>query len=273
MAALGNNTVEVIDLKTSAHVTSLKGFREPQGIASALDARIVAVANGQGEGLQFLDEHLRPARTVALGDDSDNVRYDSAAKRLYVGFGGGALAAVDPVTAGVIGRVNLPGHPESFQLEKSGTRIFVNVPTAGQIAVVDRAAMKTTASWPVTEATSNFPMALDEANHRLFVVTRNPGKLIVLDSNNGKVVTSVPAVGMVDDMSYDAQHKRLYLAGDQFVDVFEQKDADHYALLARVPGSFRAKTAILVPELNRYYLAVPHHGEQQAEVRVYDIQP
>jgi hypothetical protein len=105
------------------------------------------------------------------------------------------------------------------------------------------------------------------------VVTRTPGKLIVLNSDNGKVIADIPAVGFVDDAAFDAQHKRIYLAGDQFVDVFEQKDADHYSLLARVPGSFRAKTAILVPELNRFYLAVPHHEGKEAEVRVYEVQP
>jgi hypothetical protein len=120
---------------------------------------------------------------------------------------------------------------------------------------------------------ANVAMAFDEANHRLFVVTRTPGKLIVLNSDNGKVIADIPAVGFVDDAAFDAQHKRIYLAGDQFVDVFEQKDADHYSLLARVPGSFRAKTAILVPELNRFYLAVPHHEGKEAEVRVYEVQP
>jgi hypothetical protein len=116
-------------------------------------------------------------------------------------------------------------------------------------------------------------MALDEDGHRLFVTTRNPPKLIVLNSDDGKVVASVPSAGLVDDMAYDSKQKRIYLAGDQFVDVFEQKDADHYVLLARVPGSFRAKTAILMPELNRYYLAVPRHEHHDAEVRVYEVQP
>jgi len=152
--------------------------------------------------------------------------------------------------------------------------MFLNITGQNAVGVMDRNKSSLSATWPLPAGDKlNVAMALDEANHRLFVVTRNPGKLIVLDSNSGKVITTMPAVGMVDDMSYDPQRKRLYLAGDQFVDVFEQKDADHYALLAKVPGSFRAKTAILVPELNRYYLAVPHHAEQQAEVRVYDIQP
>ena len=116
-------------------------------------------------------------------------------------------------------------------------------------------------------------MAFDEANHRLFIAARNPGKLVVMNSDNGKIVADLPAVGLVDDAAYDAQHKRIYLAGDGSLDVFEQKDADHYALLARVPGGFRAKTGILVPEWSRYYLAVPHHEGKDAEVRVYDVQP
>jgi len=119
----------------------------------------------------------------------------------------------------------------------------------------------------------NVAMAFDEANHRLFVVTRNPGKLIVLNSDTGKTVASLPAVGLVDDMAYDAKQKRIYVAGDGSVDIFKQTDPDHYALLGKIPGSFRAKTAILVPELNRYYLAVPHHESHEAEVRVYEVQP
>src|SRR5437870_8152388 len=141
VAALGNNTVEVLDLKNSSHVKSVPGFREPQGIAFLPDAKLVAVANGQGEGVQFIDAndyHLTKA--VRLGDDSDNVRYEPAAQRLFVGFGGGALAAVSPADGKVIGEAKLTGHPESFQLDRSGSRVFVNVPTADHIAVVDRSA-------------------------------------------------------------------------------------------------------------------------------------
>jgi len=124
-------------------------------------------------------------------------------------------------------------------------------------------------------ANAKHPVSLgfDEVGRRLFVATREPGKLVVLNSDNGEVVTELPAVGMVDDLSYDSKLKRLYLPGNGFVDVFTQKDPDHYALMARVPGSFRAKTGLLVPEWNRYMLAVPRHQEKPAEVRVYDVQP
>jgi DNA-binding beta-propeller fold protein YncE len=165
-------------------------------------------------------------------------------------------------------------HIEAIVLEKNGPRMFMNITGQGAVGVMDRDKSALSATWPLPAgAKSNVAMSLDEANHRLFVSTREPGKLIVLNSDTGKVIADLPAVAMVDDMVYDPKGKRVYLAGDGNVDVFEQKDADHYALLAKVPGSFRAKTGILVPELNRYYLAVPHHAEKDAEVRVYELQP
>jgi DNA-binding beta-propeller fold protein YncE len=152
--------------------------------------------------------------------------------------------------------------------------MFCNITGQNAIGVLDRNKSVLSATWPLPPGDKlNVAMAFDEASHRLFVSTRNPGKLVVLDSDSGKVIADLPAVGLADDMAYDAKNKRIYLAGDGFVDVFEQKDPDHYSLLAHLPGAFRAKTAILVPELNRYYLAVPHHDGKEAEVRVYDVQP
>jgi DNA-binding beta-propeller fold protein YncE len=273
VAALGNNTVEVLDLKAGAHVRSLSGFREPQGIAVAPDAKVVAVANGQGEGLQFLSvEDYRPGASVRLGDDSDNVRYDASAKRLYVGFGGGALASVNPADGKVLASVNLSGHPESFQLERSGSRIFVNVPTADQIAVVDRGPMKIVATWPVAGAKANYPMALDEANHRLFIGCRRPAKVLIFDTATGKEVGSFEIVGDTDDLFYDVARKRLYISGGEgFVDVFQNSKANSFARVARVATAAGARTSLFVPDLNRLFLAVPHRGSQKAEIRVYDV--
>ena len=272
VAALGNNTVEVIDVKDGRHVKSLPGFREPQGIAVVPDARLVAVANGQGEGVQMIDAvEYRPTKSIPLGDDSDNVRYDAAAKRLFVGFGSGALAAIDPTDSKVVGQVKLPGHPESFQLEATGARVFVNVPTADQIAVVDRAAMKIVATWPVSSAKANFPMALDEANHRLFIGCRRPAKVLVYDTTNGKEVASFDIVGDTDDLFYDAARKRLYVSGGEgFIDVFQQQDGNRFTRTARLTTAPGARTSLFVPGLNRLYLAVPHRGTQKAEIRVFE---
>jgi DNA-binding beta-propeller fold protein YncE len=271
VAALGHNTVEVLDLKTSTHVSSLGGFHEPQGIAAAPDVRIVAVANGQGEGLQLLDANLRMGRTVALGDDADNVRYDAAARRLYVGFGSGALAAVDPSNGNVIAEAKLAGHPESFQLEKSGSRIFVNVPAAGHIAVVDRVTMRVVATWPVVEAKANYPMALDEANHRVFVGCRRPAKVLVYDTTNGKFLTSFDSVGDTDDLFYDAGRKRLYVTGGEgFLDVFEAPASGPFVRTAHIATAAGARTSLFVADLNRLFVAVPHRGNQRAEIRIYE---
>ena len=272
VAALGNNTVEVLDLKSGTHVKSLPGFREPQGIAVLPDAKLIAVANGQGEGVQLIDVvDYRVTTSIRLGNDSDNVRYDAAAKRLFVGFGGGALAAMSPADGNVLGDAKLAGHPESFQLERSGPRAFVNVPTADHIAVVDRHALKVIATWPVTSAKANFPMALDEANHRIFVGCRRPAKVLVYDTTTGQQVDAFDIVGDTDDLWYDAARKRLYVSGGEgFIDVFQQQDANRFARVAHLATAAGARTSLVVQEQNRLYLAVPHRGSQKAEIRIYE---
>jgi DNA-binding beta-propeller fold protein YncE len=272
VAALGNNTVEVLDLKSGNHLKSLPGFHEPQGIVVAPDAKLIAVANGQGDGLQLLSaDDYRPGQMVKLGDDADNVRYDTSAKRVYVGFGRGALAAVNPAHGKVLGEATLPGHPESFQLERSGSRIFVNVPTADQVAVVDRAAMKVVATWPMITAKSNFPMALDEANHRVFVGCRKPAKVVIYDTANGKEIGAFDIVGDTDDLFYDAARKRLYISGGEgYIDVFQDQSPNRFTRTAHVATAAGARTSLFVAELNRLYLAVPHRGNQRAEIRIYE---
>jgi DNA-binding beta-propeller fold protein YncE len=219
---------------------------------------------------------------IKLSIDADSIAYDPATNYLYVVNGGreahtpySLISVVDTNSSKKLRDIKIDSdRVEAVVLEKSGPRIFCNITGQNAVGVLDRNKSTRLATWPLPAGDKvNVAMALDEANHRLFVSTRDPAKLIVLNSDSGKTIASLPAVGMVDDMSYDAKQKRIYLAGDQFVDVFQQKDADHYALLGRVPGSFRAKTAILIPELNRYYLAVPHHENKDAEVRVYDVQP
>jgi YVTN family beta-propeller protein len=273
VAALGNNTVEVVDVKNSTHIKSLPGFREPQGIAGVPDANLIAVANGQGEGVQTIDVNdYQLGKAISFGEDADNVRYDAVAKKLYVGYGDGALAAISPGDGKVLGTVKLAGHPESFQLERTGPRIFVNVPTAAHIAVVDRNAMKVIATWPVSGAKSNFPMALDEASYRLFAGCRQPAKVLVYDTTSGKETGASDTVGDTDDLFYDAQRKRLYVSGGEgFIDVFDATGPATLVRLARVKTADGARTSLFVPEQGRLYLAVPHRGAQRAEIRTYEI--
>jgi DNA-binding beta-propeller fold protein YncE len=273
VAALGNNSVEVLDLDAGVHLRSLKDFREPQGIAIAADSKTVAVANGQGEGLQLLSaKDYQPGAVVRLGDDADNVRYDATAKRLYVGFGEGALAAIDPAAGKLLGEVKLAAHPESFQLEREGSRVFVNVPNAQQIAVVDRSSLKLTGTWPVTTARANYPMALDEANHRLFVGCRRPAKVLVFDTTSGRETAAFEIVGDTDDLFYDAARTRLYVSGgDGFIDVVQAQGGNQFSRVAHISTAPGARTSLFVADRRQLYLAVPHRGNQPAEIRVYDV--
>lgn len=272
VAALGNNTVEVIDARTGAHLKSLPGFHEPQGIAAVPDTKAIAIANGQGEGLQLIDNADYHAKgSIRLGDDSDNVRYDASAKRVYVGFGSGALAAITSADSKIADEAKLPGHPESFQLERTGSRVFVNVPTSEQIAVVDRTAMKVIATWTVTTARSNFPMALDEANHRLFIGCRRPARVLVYDTTTGKETGSFEIVGDTDDLFYDAARKRLYVSGGEgYLDVIQDSGGGRFTRVAHMPTAAGARTSLFVPDQNRLFLAVPHRGSQRAEIREFE---
>ena len=271
VAALGNDTVEVIDLKAGTRLRTLRGFKEPQGVAFVPDAAKLFVANGSAGAVSILDGNsLDPIGTTRIGNDPDNLRYDAGRRRLYVGFGNGALAAVDVMTGERIDEVDLPGHTESFQLEAAGPRIFVNVPDAAQIAVVDRAARHVVGTWPGKDLGANFPMALDETDHRLFVGFRKPAKLAVYDTESGGLVAAIDCAGDLDDVFYDADRKRIYLSGGEgFLEVVAQRDGDHYEQVARLPTAPGARTSLWVPALRRLYVAVPHRGAQRSEIQVY----
>ena len=278
VAALGNNTLEVIDLKTSKRTDEIQGLNEPQGVAYVPEGNKLLVTNGQGNTLDIYDaQSLTLLNQVELGDDPDNVRYDATTGYAYVGYGTGndsALGVVDVSTGTKVTDIKLSGHPESFQLEENGQRIFVNVPTASHIAVVDRGKGSVVETWPLSDATENFPMALDEANHRLFVGTRSPAKLVVLDTETGKTITSLDASGDADDVFYDATNKRIYVSGGEgVISVFEQQDPDTYGLLGKVDTADGARTSLFVPESGTLYVAVPYSGSQQAEVRAFQTQP
>jgi YVTN family beta-propeller protein len=273
VAALGNDTVEVIDTRAGRVVKSLPGFREPQGIAVLPELHLVAVAEGEGGNVRLIGEAGNaPAKIVTVGNDPDNLRYDERAKRLYVGYGEGALAAIDAANGSKVGDVKVGGHPESFQLERSGPRIFVNVPDAGRIAVVDRTTMKVLSAWPVRDARSNFPMALDEEHHELAIACRQPARVLLYDTASGKQSGSVDTVGDADELFYDSARRRLYVSGGEgFVDVFQRQADGSFSRTARIATAKGARTSLFVPEQNTLYVAVPHRGTQAAEILIFDI--
>jgi DNA-binding beta-propeller fold protein YncE len=275
IAALGNNTVEVLDLSVGKRIRSITGLKEPQGIGFIPEFNKIFVANAKSGACDIFDgASFKLVKSVKFSDDADNIRYDAAAHRIYVGYGSGALGVLDAATADRVGDIKLDGHPESFQLEKSGRRIFVNIPTSGKVAVVDREKRAVIAAWPVAEAKANFPMALDEEHHRLFVGARQPAKLIVFDTESGRPVANLDIPGDADDIFYDATRRRIYISGGEgVIGILRQDDADHYTMLGKVPTAAGARTSLFVAEPNRLYLAVPHRGKQAAEIRIYEPQP
>src|SRR5215217_1409946 len=274
VAALGNNTVEVIDLKAGNRTEEIKNLQEPQGVVYIPEGNQLLVSNGEGDSLDIYDgTSLKLLNQVELGDDPDNVRYDATTGYAYVGYGTGnssALGIIDVRTGTKVAHITLSGHPESFQLESEGPRMFVNVPTAGHIAVVDRDKESVAETWPLSNAAENFPMALDDGNRRLFVSTRSPAKLLVLDTETGTLITSLDSSGDADDIFYDTQNKRIYVSGGEgAISVFEQTDPDNYSLIDKVDTAEGARTSLFMPDSGTLYVAVPHRGSQQAEVRAF----
>jgi len=275
IAALGNNSVEILDLNAGKHFKSIPGLHEPQGVGFISEFNKIFIANGKTGACDILDgSSFERIKSVKFPDDADNIRYDANGQRVYVGYGNGGLGIIDAKNSDHIGDIRLDAHPESFQLEKSGPRIFVNLPDSKKIAVVNRETRAVITTWAKTNATANFPMALDETHHRLFVGFRKPAKVSVFDTDSGKVIANLDSAGDADDIFYDNSRRRIYIAGGEgFLSIFQQLDPEHYQPVAKIPTAAGARTALFVPEFNRLYLAVPHRGSQRAEVRVYSAPP
>ena len=274
VAALGNNSLEVIDLKENKRVHTIPGLAEPQGIAYIPSANRLFVANGKDGSVRAFDaESWKMLKSIPYGDDADNLRYDASSGHIWVGYGGGALGVFD-LEGTKLADIKLSAHPESFQLEKNGPRIFVNLPRFRKIAVVDRKTRSVTGSWGTGGPLANYPMALDEQDHRLFIVTRLPARLIVLDTEQGKRVVSLPAIGDCDDVFYDERRHRIYaIGGEGGISVFEQRDSDHYNELGRVKTVSGARTGFFSPQLDKLYVAVRKRDSQSAEIRAYAPTP
>lgn len=270
VAALGNDSIEVLDLAHDRREKSLPGFREPQGIAYVASEDRLYVANAGG-GVDVLDAtSFSAVKRIAPLADADNVRYDSRADTVFVGYGSGALRAIDAKTAATRGDVALAGHPESFQLETGGPRIFINIPRARHVAVVDRAKGRVVATWP-TPARGNFPMALDEQGRRLFVGARSPAVLLVYDIDTGALLARRPIGGDTDDVFFDARRKLVYvISGEGRIDIVDP-DGDRYRLQASMKTAPRARTGLFVPELAAIYVAAPATGTAPAHVLVYRV--
>ena len=283
LSAEGNAAVEVIDLRTNKVVNTITGLNEPHSMAYNPDSKKLFIVDEDRVDI-YDGTSFKPLGKIPMKAHADASIYDPVAKLFYIGNGGKQahedyclLSIVDTTSGEKVGDIKIDvDQIEAMAIEKSGTRLFVNLTSTSAVGVIDREKRTVIATWPNSEAgRANGPMAFDEANHRLFVVSRDPNELIVMDTNSGKVISTLPNTGqfLSDDAVYDPATKRVYVAGIPFLDIFQQRSPNGYQLLGQVPTSYHAITAILVPELNQYYVAVNHHGNTDAMVQVYKIVP
>ena len=278
-----NSKVLVFDLKTNKLIHTIDDVKAPHSMLYRPDLKKLFVVDSDlGEVKIYETDSYKPVGTIKIREGADASGYDPSSKYFYVVNGGkdaklpnSYISVIDVAAGKVEAEIKIDSNDvEGVVFETSGPRMFVNVRGKNAVEVYDRTSRAQTTTWSIAQEGKNpTSIAFDENTHRLFLGTRVPGKLVVMDSDSGKIVGSYPAAAMVDDMAFDGASKRIYFAGTEFLDVFFQKDADHYEHIGHIPTAFRAKTGVLVPELSRYYLTVPHHENQLAELRVYEVVP
>ena len=275
--------VGVFDLHTGNLVHLISSVKTPHSFVYRADLKkLFVVDGGAGEVKVYDADSYKLVGSIDLRMGADSNAFDTSTKYMFVGNGGklenqlySFLSILDTTEAKKLADIKIDAsYIDTIVLERSGPRLFFNIPTKNEVGVIDRKKRAVIATWPIDQvAQNNHTMAFDEQHHRLFVTCDNPPTLIILDSDSGKVVTSLPSVSEVDDTDFDAQTNRIYVAGSDFVNVFQEKDADHYEQIGHVPSAFRAHTAILVPKLSRYYVAAPPHGDKQGALLIYKVAP
>jgi len=284
VAGLENGSLEVVDLQAGKRMRSIPGFKKPQGIFYSEHLKKVFVASGDDGMLRiFRGDSLDLLDSIQLELGPNRVAYDPRTNRVYVGYGGkdagkdyGEVGIIDAKKDKRIGDVKVGAHPAEILINKSGTTVFVAVSTLSQIEVIDPKKREVVATWKV-KAERNGDMAFDESTHRLFVGTRTP-LMVVVDSTSGAEIASLPTVEGMDGVYFDAGHQRVYVSGGRGFDVgsvwvYQQKDADHYELIGKVPTRPGAGTSFWSSELSRYYVAAPAHDKEAAAILVYEPQP
>jgi hypothetical protein len=269
-----NGTLDIVDVKEGKLLKQLPGQTAIQGVAFAADLDKIFVGLGGG-GLcnVFAGDNFRPLKTVKFADDSDNVRYDPATHLTFVAHAEKALGVIDAKTFAVSPDIKLPGSAEGFQIETSRPRLYLIVPNPSQLVVIDTEKKSIVTTYPVKMASAGHPVALDEANKRVFVGCRNEPMVVVIDSETGKEIAGVPIPKDVDDLYYDAKRKKLYAScGEGFLTVIRQLSPDKYEVAEKIPTASGAKTSLFDAESNRFFLAVPRQPSQPGpEIRVFKV--
>jgi YVTN family beta-propeller protein len=271
VAASGNDTVEVVDVRTNLPLATIHEVTEPHSVAYLKTTNQLLVTNGGDGSLRtFEGASLKPLTTLHLGRDPDAIRVDSAHNRVFVGYGDGTIAVLD-FTGKRVADIALKSHPEAFQIATHEPRLFVNLPDSQIVAVVDTNSFKVIAEWPIKEGRGNYTLALNEDKRRVFVACRQPARLLAFDMDSGHLVAQLPTVGDADDLFYDVIHSRIYVVGGTGqVAVYAQPRADHYVQIDSVGTRAEARTGLFVPEWNRFFVALRDFAANPAEIRVYN---
>lgn len=271
VAALGNNTVEVVDLKSGKTLHSIKGLNEPQGVGYISKHHELFVANGgTGECIFYNAATWQKVTSIKYDDDADDVRYDAGSDRIYVGYGSGGVGVIDAATHKKIADIILPAHPESFQLNAKEGKIWINLPGSGMIGVADLKTNKLVDRWKKLLPRANFPMAYDSVQHRIVVGYRIPATLKVLDSRSGKELFSSGMVGDVDDFYWDESTKQILISGGGgSINIFRQTGATAYKQVADIKTRNGARTSLWVPELRLFLIAARAADGKPAALLVY----
>jgi len=282
LAALAKNTIEVVDLRAGRVTRTLSGFAKPQGVLFVPQFNKLVIASGADGSVKTLDgTTLAVIHTASVSLGADAIGYDPRSKQIYVGSGGGDaskergdLTVFNVASGAQVAALTTDAHAGGSVVEDHGERVFVLVPEKAEIGVLDRKTRAQVATWTIPGIQKNVAIALDEKSHRLFLGVRTPASIVVLDSDSGAVVASVPTVATLDGLSFDVATRRIYTSGGEgFVDVTQQIDADHYERIARILTGPIARTSVFVPEWHRLYVAVPRDKERGAELRVFDVVP
>jgi DNA-binding beta-propeller fold protein YncE len=282
LAALAKNTVEAVDLKAGRVIRTLPGFAKPQGVCFVPELNKLFVATGMDGALKTLDgTTLQVVHTAQVSLGADAIGYDPRSKYLYVGSGGGDanketgdLTVFNAVTGAQVAAIVTDAHAGGSAVDERGRHLYVLVPDKAEVVVLDRETRAQVAKWTIPGIEKNVALDLDAKNHRLFLGVRIPASVVVLDSNSGAIVASIPTVATLDGLFYDPATRRIYTTGGEgFVDVTQQIDADHYDRIERIPTGPNARTSAFVPEWRRLYVAVPRDKDRGAELRVFEAIP
>lgn len=278
---LDHKTVEVYDFNSGKLIHSIPGIGKPHAVLYREDLDQIFVTDGPDGSIKiFRGDNYELFKAVRPLPEPDGILYDPATRYLYVVTGGenakldySLIAVIDTDKGEHVGDIRIEGGTmEEMRLEKSSSRLFVANREKNRVEVIDRQKRTVVTSWPLTLCTVPVGLALDESNHRLFVGCRNE-IMVVVDSGSGKEITSYPLSKGIDGMVFDPPTKRIYAeANTGAIDVFQEIDPDHYRSLGSTPIGSPAKPGLLVPELNRYFVAVPQHGNADAAILEYKVQ-